>query len=123
LSKLRLMSAAVVAASLAVGSTAAFAASKTIKIGDNWFVSSSKNATTVKVAKGAKITWKFTGEEGHEVRLKSAPAGVKKGTFKVGERTSGTKTSPKLTKVGTYKFYCPIHEYDNQRITVKVTSK
>jgi plastocyanin len=120
LSKLRLISAVLVAASLAVGTTAAFAGTKTIKIGDNWFISSSKNGTTVKVSKNAKIKWDFTGDEAHEVKLKSAPDGVTKSKFKVSERTSGTKTSPKLTRVGTYKFYCPIHDYDSQKVTVKV---
>lgn len=123
MSKLRMIVAALMAASLAVGVSTAFAGTKTIKIGDNWFVSASKNDTTVTVTKGSRIKWKFTGDEGHEVRLKSAPSGIKKSKFKVGERSSGSRSSPELTKPGTYKFYCPIHDYDNQKITVKVKAK
>jgi len=111
---------AALAALLAVAATVSAASTTTIKIGDNWFVSSSKNGTVVKLSKGSRIKWHWTGESGHEVRLKSAPSGVSKSRFKISERDSGTRTSPVLTKPGTYKFICPIHDYDNQGVTVKV---
>jgi plastocyanin len=122
LSKLRLMLAAVVVASLAVGSTAAIAGTKTIKIGDNWFVSSTSSNPAVKISKGSKVKWTWTGFEDHNVRLKSAPSGVKKSRFTISERSGGSKTSPRFTKSGTYRFICEIHDYDNQKVTVKVKS-
>ncbi len=120
MSKLRLITAALVVALLAVGTTVAYAGTKTIKIGDNWFVSPTKNNTTVKISEGSRIKWKWSGFDEHNVRLKSAPSGVKKSKFKISERSTGTRTTSKLTKPGLYKFICSIHDYDNQVVKVRV---
>ena len=120
MSKLRLITAALMAASLAVGTTVAFAGTKTIKIGDNWFVSPTKNNTTVKISKNSRIKWKWSGSDEHNVRLKSAPSGVTKSKFTISERSTGTKRTSKLTKPGLYKFICSIHDYDNQIVKVRV---
>jgi plastocyanin len=129
LSKLRLITAALLAASLAVGTSIAFAGTKTVKIGDNWFKKDTESTQTVKINVGSRIKWKWVGSDEHDVRLHSAPSGVKKSNFKAGERSEGTKRTRKFTVPGTYKFYCSIHDdkwgeggYDAQRLTVKVKS-
>jgi plastocyanin len=120
LSKLRLFLAAIVAASLAVGATAALAGTKTVKIGDDWFVSSTKSNPSVTISKGSKVKFKWTGEDTHNVTLKSAPSGVTKSKFKIDDRSSGSKSTPTFTRAGTYKFVCTIHEAEGQKVTVKV---
>jgi plastocyanin len=121
LSKLRLFFAALMVAALAVGATAAFAGTKTVKIGDDWFVKSDQTKTpVVKISKGSKAKFKWTGSDTHNVTLKSAPSGVTKSKFTFGDRSTGSKTTPKFTKPGTYKFVCTIHEEEGQKLTIKV---
>jgi plastocyanin len=116
-----MFSAAVVAASLAVGANAAFAGTKSVKIGDDWFVKSDQTTTpVVKISKNSKVKFTWSGVDTHNVTLKSAPSGVTKSKFTFDDRSTGTKTTPKFSKPGTYKFVCTIHEVDGQKLTVKV---
>jgi plastocyanin len=91
------------------------AATKTVTIGDNYFA-----PKTLKVKRGTKVAWRWPGfDEGgdvHDVKLRSGPAGVKK--FHSEAASTDYSFKRKLTKPGTYKIVCTLHE--EMRMTVKV---
>lgn len=101
----------VAAAALAVP---AFAATTSVKVGDNFFVKKGAHAT-IKVKKGDTVTWKFTGKVAHTVSVKTGPV-----KFSSKSKKTGTY-SQKLTKAGTYKIYCKIHGPGLQSMTIKVS--
>jgi plastocyanin len=86
----------------AVAGQGTSAASKTIKVGDNFFKPRSKtfNGAT-------SVTWKWTGHRRHNVHFTKAPRGVKKPRG-CGARKSG-KCTRKLKKKGTYRYVCVFH--------------
>lgn len=99
------IAALVVSATLAVS---AFAATKTVTIGDNFF-----SPKKVSVSKSSTVKWVWNGKNPHNVTVTSGPVKFasptkKKGTF-----------SKKLTKKGTYKIICTIHGRV-QSLTIKV---
>jgi plastocyanin len=106
-----LLAAALVAALLAVAGTQAIAATKKVKVGDNYFVHRGK-PSTVSVHRGAKVTWRFAGASTHNVTVVRGPQ-----KFRSGNRSHGT-FAHKFTKRGTYKIVCTIHS--GMRMTVKV---
>jgi plastocyanin len=106
-----LLAALVLTAVLAFAGTQALAATKKVKVGDNFFVHKGK-APTVRVAKGTKLTWRFAGKSMHNVTVVSGPQ-----RFRSGNRKHGT-FSHTFTKRGTYKIVCTIHT--RMRMTVKV---
>ena len=111
----KLIAVATVAVASAALAVPAFGATKTVKIGDVWFISKAKNHGTVTAKVGDTITWKWTGKIAHNVKVSSGPAKFssktqKKGTF-----------SKKITKAGTYKIYCGIHTAPAQSMILKVT--
>jgi plastocyanin len=91
------------------------AATKTVTIGDNYFA-----PKTLKVKRGTKVAWRWPGfDEGgdvHDVKLRTGPAGVKK--FHSEAASTDYSFKRKLTKPGTYKIVCTLHE--EMRMTVKV---
>jgi plastocyanin len=94
--------------------TATAAATKTVKVADNFY--SPKKLT---VAKGTTIKWKWSNRnaDSHDVYLNKKPKGVKRfqsppaATFFTYKRT--------LKKAGTYKLLCTFHENMTMRIDVK----
>jgi plastocyanin len=99
------LTALVVSAALAVS---AFAATKTITIGDNFF-----KPKSVSVSKNSTVKWVWTGKSPHNVTVMSGPVKFKSPTQKTGT------FSKKLTKKGTYKIICTIHG-SVQSLTIKV---
>jgi plastocyanin len=89
----------------------AMAATHSVRIGDNYFVK--KGGATVSVAKGTKVRWNFSGGNAHNVTVTSGPA-----KFSSPTRSSGS-FSRTLTRAGTYKIVCTIH--DGMRMTLKVS--
>ena len=91
------------------------AASKTIKVGDNFYL-----PKTVTVNRGTTVTWKWPGydEAGdvHDVKLKTGPKGVKK--FQSEAASTDYSFKRKLTVAGTYKLICTLHE--EMTMTIKV---
>jgi plastocyanin len=91
------------------------AATKTVTLGDNYYA-----PKTLKVKRGTKVAWRWPGfDEGgdvHDVKLRSGPAGVKK--FHSEAASTDYTFKRKLTKPGTYKIVCTLHE--EMRMTVKV---
>jgi plastocyanin len=109
--KLSLLAAA--AAAVAVFAVPALAATKSVKVGDNYFVRA-KGVPTVTVKRGDTVRWTFQGRSPHDVAVRSGPV-----RFKSPVKTSGTY-SRKLTKAGTYRIYCQIHGAADQSMVLKV---
>jgi plastocyanin len=103
---------ALVGAVFAIVATQAFAASS-IRVGDNYFVRSS-GVPTVTVKKGSTVTWRFAGNNLHNVVVRSGPA-----KFRSGAKSSGT-FKRKLTRAGTYRIYCSIHGAADQSMKLVV---
>jgi len=94
----------------ALGATAH---TKTINVGDDYF-----GPTKVTVKKGTTIKWVWGEEDfdSHDVKLKSGPKGVSK--FHSASAAQDYTFSKKLTKVGTYKIVCTLHQ--DMGMTIKV---
>jgi plastocyanin len=91
---------------------AAPASAKRVKIGDDWYVRAG-SAPTVRVAKGATVTWRWVGRDDHNVVVRKGPQ-----RFRSPLKDSG-KYRKRLRKRGTYKIICSIHQPD-MRMTLKV---
>jgi plastocyanin len=87
---------------LAVLAGSALAATKSIKVGDDYYVRS-RGVPKVTVSKGTKVKWRFVTDTGHSVTVKSGPT-----KFNSGIRTRGSY-SKTLRKRGIYSIYCTIH--------------
>ena len=115
--KARAVTAVVAGAALLVSAVPAQAAPrKTVQIGDNYYA-----PKTLKVKPGTTVTWKWPGFEMagdvHDVKLKSAPKGVKK--FHSDLSASDYSFARTLTKPGKYVVICTIHAEMRQTIRVK----
>jgi plastocyanin len=86
---------------------------KTVKLYDNYFL-----PLKLTVNRGSTITWKWTGEafDVHDVKLKSAPKGVKK--FHSQPASASYTFKRTLEKPGRYKIVCTLHE--EMTMTIKV---
>ena len=102
-----LVLAVAVAAGTAAFAIPAFAATKSVKLGDNFF-----SPKSVSVKRGTKVVWKWTGSAPHNVTVTSGPK-----KFHSKTQTSGTYSAIPHTK-GTYKIVCTIHA--GMAMTLKV---
>jgi plastocyanin len=91
----------------------AAAATKNVKVGDDYFVKSGK-ARTVTVSKGTTVKWNWKGSDQHNVVVQKGPR-----KFQSALKTKGS-FKRKLTKRGTYRIICSIHAPD-MRMTIRVT--
>jgi plastocyanin len=91
----------------------ALAATRSVKIGDNYFVRS-KGVPTVTVSRNTTVKWKFSGDSVHNVTVSKGPV-----KFHSPTKDSGTY-SKKVTKKGTYTIYCSIHGPDDQKMKLVV---
>ena len=103
---------------LAVGclgglASVAMAATRSVKVGDNYYVRS-RGVPVVTIRKGSKVRWHFGTGTPHTVTVKSGPA-----KFNSGVHFSGSYTR-KLTRRGTYVIYCTIHGFRDQRMKLVV---
>jgi len=108
-----LTAAAIAAAAVAVP---ALAATKSVKVGDNYYVRSS-GVPTITVKKNDTVKWNFAGNRPHNVKVKTGPV-----KFTSPTKESGSY-SKKMTKAGSYLIYCTIHGQSDQSMRLKVTSK
>jgi plastocyanin len=109
----KLLVALVIAAASAVLATQALAATRSVKIGDDYFVR--KGSTpTVTVRKGTKVTWRWSGRRLHNVAVTRGPV-----KFRSSLKSSGT-FSKTLRRAGTYTIVCSIHQPD-MRMKLRVT--
>jgi plastocyanin len=109
----KLLVLALVGAMLAIVATQAFAATRSIKVGDNYFVRAS-GVPTVTVKKGTTVSWRFAGRNLHTVVVSSGPV-----KFRSSAKSSGTFRR-KLTRAGTYRIYCSIHGRGDQSMKLVV---
>jgi plastocyanin len=101
---------------LLVVAAPAAAATKTVRIHDNFFV---KDRLTVRA--GTTIVWRWPGAEEsgdvHDVKLKSGPKGVKK--FHSEAASTEYSFRRKLKRPGRYRVICTLHEEMAMTITVR----
>ena len=109
----KLVVLALVVGCLGVLASVAMAATKSVKVGDDYYVRPS-GVPKITVSKGTKVKWRFGTGTPHTVTVKSGPA-----KFNSGVRSSGSY-SKKLTKRGTYVIYCTIHGFSDQRMKLVV---
>jgi plastocyanin len=108
------VAAALVAAACLAGAAAASGSStKRVQVGDDYY-----GPTHVTVKKGTKIRWVWLADNGdsHDVKLVKAPHGVKR--FHSASAATDYTFSRKLTKKGTYKILCTLHQ--DMKMTIKV---
>lgn len=106
--RISIAATALTAVVAAAGTVSAFAATKSIKIGDDFF-----SPKSVSVKKNDTVKWTWTGDSPHNVTVRTGPV-------KFHSKTQSTGTySKKLTKKGTFKIYCTIHG-TRQSLTIKV---
>jgi len=109
----KLLVASLIAAVSAVLATQALAATRSVKVGDDYFVRKG-SVPTVTVRKGTTVTWRWTGTETHNVSVAKGPV-----KFRSSYKDSGT-FSKRVTRTGTYTIVCSIHQPD-MKMRLKVT--
>lgn len=100
-------------AALGAAVVPAVAATKTVKVGDNYFVRD-RGVPTVTVKRGDRVTWRWSGDSPHNVVVTKGPA-----RFSSPVKTKGTY-SKKVTKRGTYTIVCTIHGAADQSMKLRV---
>jgi plastocyanin len=93
--------------------TPAFAATKTVKVGDNYFVRP-RGVPTVTVSNGTKVTWTWTGKNLHNVTVTRGPR-----KFHSGSKKSG-RFSRTVNRAGTYTIICTVHGASDQSMKLVV---
>ena len=107
----KLLVAVLITAVGGVLATQAFAATRSVKIGDDYFVR--KGSTpTITVRKGTKVTWRWTGKDLHNLAVTHGPA-----KFRSSYKTSGT-FSKRVTRAGTYTIVCTVHSSMKMKLRV-----
>ena len=101
----KLIIAMLIAAASAVLATQALAATRSVKIGDDYFVRKG-SAPTVTVKKGTTVTWRWSGKDMHNIAVTKGPV-----KFRSSFKSSGTY-SKRVTRTGTYTIVCTIHQPD-----------
>ena len=109
----KLTASLVVAGLLGPAVTPAFAATKNVTVGDNFFVRAS-GVPTVTVNKGTKVRWVWKGKSLHNVKVTKGPA-----KFGSPSQTSGSYTK-RATKSGTYRIVCTVHGASDQSMKLVV---
>ena len=109
----KLLVASLIAAASAVLATQALAVTRSVKVGDDFFVRKG-SVPTVTVSKGTTVTWRWAGKEIHNVRVTKGPA-----RFASSFKSSGTY-SKRVTRPGTYTIVCSVHQPD-MRMRLRVT--
>jgi plastocyanin len=94
--------------------SAAAAQRKTVKVGDNFF-----SPARLTVNRRATVTWKWPSEAGdvHDVKLVSGPKNARR--FQSDPASSDFSYRQRLTKPGSYRIVCTLHE-DEMKMTIRV---
>jgi plastocyanin len=100
------------AAATLLAAAPAAGATRTVRLGDDWFVRDA-GPTTVTVSKGTRVRWRWTGRDDHNVTVRRGPV-----RFRSDLKDSGT-FSRKLRRRGTYRIICTVHQPD-MRMTLRV---
>ena len=107
----KLLVAVLVAAIPAVLAAQALAASRSVKIGDDYFVRRG-STPTVTVHKGTRVTWRWTGNDLHNIAVTRGPV-----RFRSSYKDSGT-FSRTMRRAGTYTIVCTVHVGMKMRLRV-----
>jgi plastocyanin len=103
----------VVAGLLGPAVAPAVAATKRVKVGDNYFVRDG-GVPTVSVSKGTRVKWVWTGKSLHNVKVTKGPA-----KFGSASQKSGS-FAKKVKKAGTYTIICTVHGASDQSMKLVV---
>jgi plastocyanin len=109
----KLLASVLVLAALGVVASQAFAATRSVTVGDDYFVAKGK-ARTVTVHKGTRVTWRDRGTTHNIVVVKGPVKFRSNGYLNHGDTFSRT-----LRRAGTYRIVCTIHS--GMKMTLKVT--
>jgi len=109
----KLIVLALVVGCLGVLASVAMAATRSIKIGDDYYLRSS-GVPTITVSKGTTVKWNFRGSNPHSVTVSKGPR-----KFNSGVRSSGSYRK-KVTRRGTYTIYCTVHGASDQKMKLVV---
>ena len=109
----KLLVATLIAAASAVLATQALAATRSVKVADDYFVRKG-SVPTVTVKKGTKVTWRWAGKEMHNVAVTKGPV-----KFRSSYKDSGS-FSKTLRTTGTYTIVCSIHQ-PGMKMKLRVT--
>lgn len=101
--RIAVVAAAGVAAVAAV--TPALGAGTTVRVNDDFF-----KAKTVHIKKGSTVTWRWAGDNRHNVVFKG---------FKSKLQRTGTYRH-RFTRAGTYRYVCTLHDEEGMKGTVIV---
>ena len=101
------------AGALVLLAATAMAATKSIRVGDDYYVRPS-GVPTVTVSKGTTVKWRFGTGTPHSATVSKGPV-----KFNSGVRESGTY-SKKMRKRGTYTIYCTVHGASTQKMKLVV---
>ena len=101
----KLLVGSAIAALSAVLAVPALAATRSVKVADDYFVRKG-SVPTVTVKKGTKVTWRFSGRDMHNVAVTKGPV-----KFRSSFKSSGTY-SKRVRRTGTYTIVCTIHQPD-----------
>jgi plastocyanin len=106
--------AVLVALALAPAPPAGAGATRTVRIGDNFFT-----PATMSVTSGTTVRWRWPTTTGdtHDVKLDRGPKGVRK--FHSEAAASDFSFRRTLTVPGTYRIVCTFHEEMTQTIRVR----
>ena len=88
---------------------------RTVKVLDNYF-----SPSRITVNPGTMVVWSWPADGGdvHDVKLTSAPKGVRRFQSEAG--SGGYRFRRTLRRPGRYRFLCTFHEDDAMRMTVTV---
>jgi plastocyanin len=102
------------AALVAAPATAAAPKPRTVKIADNYYL-----PAKLTIKPRTKVVWRWPDEAGdvHDVKLRSAPKGVKR--FHSEPASAAYTFKRTLEKPGRYKIVCTLHEEMRMTITVR----
>jgi plastocyanin len=109
---MRKLPVALILVALLVGAAPAAAATRNVKIGDDYYVRKG-SPPTVTVKKGTIVKWNWKGSDQHNVVVQKGPA-----NFQSALKTRGSYRK-KMKKKGTYTIICSIHAPD-MRMKLKV---
>jgi plastocyanin len=105
--------AVLVTALAGVPAAGALAATRTVKVGDNYFIKA-RTTPTITVRTGTKVTFRWAGQVVHNVRAYRGPV-----KFHSRFMSRGTY-SRTLTRTGTYRLRCDVHP-KQMRMTIRVS--
>jgi plastocyanin len=100
----KLLAATAVVGVAAATAIPAFAGTKTVKIGDNYFVRHG-STPTVTISKGSSLKFVWSGHAPHNVVKKKGPGAA----FHSPVKTHGGTYTHKFTRGGSYRLVCTIH--------------